>query len=250
MSLQESEQQPVTTKRSPALRVPDHPDLADLPPLPHAALRRFKGPVWRLMRTWWDVQVHDQHLVPATGPVILAANHIAMLDGPLIVLASPRPTYALAKQELFRGVVGRVLEAAGQISVTRGTADKGAVRQSLQVLLQGNILGVFPEGHRGSGAFDVAHGGAAYLAMITGAPIVPVAMLGTRQPDQTPRQVPGRGKSMHVVFGEPIPMTRMAWPRRQHEVATLTEDLRAKLATHVRAAELRTGLRLPGLPRA
>lgn len=228
--------------------VPSHPDLADLPPLRTAMVTRCARPARRLFQWEWDLQVQGTEHVPADGPVILASNHIAVLDGPLAVAASPRPTYALAKAELFRGVVGRFLEATGQIPVHRRQVDKRAIRRCLQVLNGGGALAVFPEGVRGLGDFQHAFGGATYLALVTGAPIVPVAMLGTREPGQSTKQLPRRGRPIHVVYGPPIPMPQLSWPRRRTEVATLTEDVRIQLAAHVAGSQELTGLRLPGPP--
>lgn len=230
-------------------QVPDQPDLSDLPGLPSLLLRSVKKPSVAVMRRWWRLHVHGSDRVPTTGPVILASNHLAVIDGPLIVGLSPRHTYALAKQELFTGMVGRLLRAGGQVPVQRGITDTFAVRRCLQVLQHGHVLGVFPEGVRGLGDFGQIHSGAVYLAMVTGAPIVPLAMLGTRLPGHSTRQLPPRGSVMHVVFGDPIPVERRGWPRRRDEVATETAMIRERLAEHVAAAQRLTGLPLPGAPR-
>lgn len=238
--------------QEPAARVwnvPDHPDLSDLPGLPSMLLRSVRKPSMALMRGWWRLHVHGRDHVPTTGPVILASNHIAVIDGPLIVASSPRHTYALAKNELFTGVVGRLLRAGGQVPVQRGITDTFAVRRCLQVLQHGHALGVFPEGIRGLGDFERIHSGAVYLAMVTGAPIVPLAMLGTRLPGHSTRQLPPRGSHMHVVFGEPIRIGRRGWPRRRDDVVGETVTVREQLAAHVAAAERMTGVPLPGAPR-
>jgi len=229
--------------------VPDHPDLSDLPGLPSTLLRSVKPPAMAVLRRWWRLHVHGSDRVPASGPVILASNHLAVIDGPLIVGASPRHTYALAKSELFTGMVGRLLRAGGQVPVHRGITDTFAVRRCLQVLQHGHVLGVFPEGIRGLGDFSRIHCGAVYLAMVTGAPIVPVAMLGTRQPGQSTRQLPPRRSLIHIVFGDPIAIERRGWPRRHDEVVAETKAVRAQLAAHVTDAEQLTGLPLPGAPR-
>ncbi len=231
----------------------------DLRGLPHtdgiaasrSGLLQILAPIARgLARMVWDVRVHRADLVPADGPVLLACNHLATMDGPLSVLMSPRPvTYALAKEELFRGPVGRLLDASGQIPISREVpVDRTALDRCIRVLRDGQALVIFPEGMRDIGEFRWIRSGAAYLAMVTGAPIVPVAMLGTRAPGASPKSLPGLRSRIHVVFGEPIRLPRVDWPRRQWVVREAAERLRVRLAGHVRAAEALTGMSLPGAP--
>ena len=228
---------------------PDLPHLHELPPIRQWSLWLVKRPVSWAFRLVWRVQTHGAEHIPATGPVILAANHIGFLDGPLLVAISRRLCFAMAKQELFSGVIGRVFAHVGQISVNRRITDKRAISRCVQVLRAGKVLAVFPEGVRGAGEVTFAKGGAAYLAMVTGAPVVPVAILGTREAGSTSDQPPRRGGPIHVVYGEPIAVSRSDWPRRREQVAELTEQLRRQLAEHVIAAQELTGLPLPGPPK-
>ncbi|WOP18032.1 lysophospholipid acyltransferase family protein [Raineyella sp. LH-20] len=215
------------------------------------ALRRLVVPARAVVRALWDVRVHGADLVPAEGPVILASNHIATLDGPLAVLMSPRRrTYALAKRELFRGAVGGVLERSGQIPIDRDVpVDRTAVDRCIRVLRDGAALAIFPEGMRDTGEFAWIRSGVAYLAMVTGAPVVPVAMLGTRRVGGSPHGTPPLRSRMDVVFGAPLPVAQVGWPRRQAAVRSTAEELRVVLAAHVRQAAARTGMPLPGVPR-
>jgi 1-acyl-sn-glycerol-3-phosphate acyltransferase len=182
--------------------------------------------------------------------VILASNHIATMDGPLAVLMSPRHrTFALAKRELFRGALGEVLERSGQIPIRRdGVVDRTAIDRCIRVLRDGKALAIFPEGMRDTGEFRWIRSGAAYLAMVTGAPVVPVAMLGTRRSGDSPHSTARPGAQMHVVFGTPRHLPRIDWPRRQVDVRAASERLRVELAAHVRHAEALTGMSLPGVP--
>ena len=228
---------------------PDLPRTDDLPAGREWSLRVVKRLAALVLRTWWRVQVHGSEHIPAHGPVILAANHIGTLDGPAVVALTRRLTFALGKQELFEGLGGRVLDHIGQISVNRHELDAKAIRRCLQVLRASKVLAVFPEGVRLAGDVISAKGGAAYFALVTGAPVVPVAILGTREPGQTKSQMPARGRPIHLVFGEPIPVNQRPWPRRKQDVAELTEQLRQQLAAHVVAAQVLTGLPLPGPPK-
>lgn len=228
---------------------PAIPRLADLPPIRQWSLTIVKRPVAWAMRLLWNIHVHGAEHVPAGGGVILAANHIGILDGPLLVAISRRLCYALAKHDLFTGFTGAIFTHVGQIAINRRTTDKRAISRSLQVLRTGKVLAVFPEGVRGAGEMTYARGGAAYLALVTGAPIVPVAILGTREAGQSTSQLPHRRAPIHVVYGAPIHLPQIGWPRQRTTVAEHTEQLRRKLAEHISAAQDLTGLPLPGPPK-
>lgn len=227
---------------------PGLPHTAHLPPGKEWALHVAKPVAAWALRSWWRVQVHGSEHVPPSGPVVLAANHIGLLDGPLLVAMTRRSTFAMAKRELFAAPGGWLLAHVGQISLDRHQVDLHAMRRAVQVLRAGKVLAVFPEGVRVSGELAWAKGGAAYLAMVAGAPVVPVAILGTREPGQTRHQLPRRGGPIHLVYGAPIPIAHQPWPRRKHVVAAVTEELRRRLADHVVAAQTLTGLPLPGPP--
>ncbi len=202
-----------------------------------------------LLNRWWRIQVHNRELVPRRGPVILAANHLGAVDGPILVGATSRPCFTLAKIELFQGPLGRPLLWVGQIPLNRQALDVGAITRSIQLLRLGQVLAVFPEGYRGTGEVTHARGGAAYLAMVTGAPVIPVAMLGTREAGQTSSGIPRRGAEIHVVYGEPLRVPQSPWPRRKSAVAVQTERIRAHLAEHVQFAQQLTDFPLPGPPK-
>ncbi len=130
----------------------------------------------QVMGRRWPVTVHGADHVPATGGVILAANHIGLLDGPLLATYAPRPVHALTKREMFDGRLGGFLRGTGQIPLDRYATDPGAIRTGLRVVRDGGVLGIFPEGTRGGGDFRRFHHGAAYFALVTGAPVVPVTL--------------------------------------------------------------------------
>ena len=135
------------------------PDLphTDRLPVPREWGLRLAAPLVRIvMRLSWRVTVHGAQHVPSSGPVILAANHIGLLDGPALVALTRRLTFAMVKREAFSGPVGQFLTHVGQISLNRREIDPQAIRRAIQVLRAGKVLGVFPEGVRGSG--EVASG--------------------------------------------------------------------------------------------
>lgn len=215
-----------------------HPDVAFL------ARNGPRAAAW--VGRWWDVRVTGLDLVPESGPVILAANHIGLMDGPLLALFSPRPVHALTKQEMFAGRAGWLLRRAGQIPLDRDGVDVAAIRTSLRVLRDGGVVGIFPEGHRGAGEYELFRHGVAYLALVTGAPVVPVTFFGTRTPGGAKNSVPPRGTRFDVVYGEPWQTSAQEWPRTREQVRTCATLLRQHLRGEVERARARTGRDLPG----
>jgi len=204
----------------------------------------------RVMRGYtrrrYGVRVHHAERVPSTGPVILAGNHLGWLDGPMMAVHSPRPVHALTKREMFVGRMDRFLRAAGQIPVDRFAPDPAAMKTCLRVLRDGGVTGIFPEGARGTGEFALFQRGAAYLAMTTGAPVVPVIFFGTREPGADSHSRPKRGGTVDVVFGKPWQTPARPWPRRRADVAAATDSLREHLLVVLADAKTLTGRELPG----
>lgn len=199
-----------------------------------------------LIRRWYDVRVHHPERFPASGPVIVSSNHIGFVDGPLLGIFAPRPVHALTKQEMFHGALGGFLRVAGQISVDRFRPDPRAVRACLRVLRSGGVVGVFPEGTRGNGELDRFHRGAAYLALVTGAPIVPVTIVGSREPGGHTGSLPPRRSRIDLVLGSPVHIDAVPWPRNKNHVAECSLELRDLMLAELRTALDETGRRLPG----
>ena len=154
-----------------------------------------------LLRLPFRVHVHHAERVPRTGPLVLVSNHSSLLDGPLLMGMVRRNAVFLIKQEMFRGLLGWFLRRIGQIPVRRGEPDRTPLLAAVRVLRAGGLVGVFPEGTRGSGDVSNAQHGAAWLARTAGARLLPVVCRGTRRP-------PGRGRRLlpriDVLFGEPV----------------------------------------------
>lgn len=217
---------------------------ADLPKT--LLLHRLRPPAGFIVRHRWRLEKYDETNVPADGPVILAANHVGWLDGPLLAIASPRPVHALTKTEMFEGRMGQLLLGAGQIPLNRHSVDPRAIRTSLRCLEDGRVLGLFPEGQRGAGDGSRLRRGAAYLAMVSGAPVVPVVFLGTRLRGGSEDSLPPAGSRLTMTFGAPVRLETLAWPRTQQQVAEATERVGEALRATIATAQTRTGLSLPG----
>ena len=209
-------------------------------------LHRLRPGAAAIVRHRWDLSVRGAERVPLTGPVVVAANHIGFMDGPLMAIVSPRPVHLLAKHEMYHGALGRFLSASGQIPVERRGADPAAVKTALRVLRDGGAVGVFPEGTRGAGEVERVKPGAAYLAMATGATIVPLVFLGTRLPGGSNNSVPPPGSPFVLSFGEPMAVEHHAWPRRQPDTHALSEQIRDALLRTLDDARQATGMTLPG----
>ncbi|GAA1774783.1 hypothetical protein GCM10009795_021030 [Nocardioides hankookensis] len=199
-----------------------------------------------VIRRRYDVQVHDAAHVPATGPVIFASNHVGVIDGPLLAIFAPRPAHVLTKIEMFRGFMGRFLWASGQVPLDRFNTDPRAVKTCLKALRDGRVVGIYPEGSRGAGDLERFHRGAAYLALVSGAPVVPVTTLGSREPGGTSGSLPKRGAVVDVVFGEAYRLEAVPWPRTREQVEKASLLLREHMLVQLDRARASTGRELPG----
>ena len=208
------------------------------------------GPGWGrwlgrfFARVIWNTRIVGKERIPRTGAVIIAANHAGWADGPLMIGCTPRGTHILIKIEMFRSAIGWIFRLSGQIPVDRGNG-RPALATALKVLERGGVVGIFPEGSRGRGDGSSARAGVAWLAVHSGAPGVPVAMLGTRRTGESTGRVPGFRRRLHVEYGEPVVLVDIDGLPKREAVAAAQVQLQRALTEHVRAAEERTGLWLP-----
>lgn len=195
-----------------------------------------------LMYGLWKPRVLGAWRVPATGPVILAVNHAHNVDGPMVMGVAPRPTHFLIKKEAFVGPLGPFLDAIGQVKVDRSGADRTAITRALGVLDQGGVLGIFPEGTRGEGDFASLRAGLAYFAVRSGAPIVPVAVLGsTDRRGRLIKQLPPLRSRVDVVFGDPFDAGDGSGRRTRKALDEATVRIQGRLAAHLENARRLTG---------
>jgi len=207
--------------------------------------------VWQgVFHGFYRSETIDGWRVPASGPVLLASNHTGLIDGPLVFGLAPRPAHFVVKQEMFHGVAGLVLNAMGHIPIDRTSADRVAIATALAVLERGGVVGVFPEGSRGRGDVAAMQAGVTFLALASGAPIVPVACLGTRPDGASTSRPPLPGRRLAVVFGDPVTVVTPPGLPRRAASRVVTEQVRTVLADHVRASCARTGISLYDAPHA
>ncbi|MEU0283839.1 MULTISPECIES: lysophospholipid acyltransferase family protein [unclassified Streptomyces] len=190
----------------------------------------------------WRPRVLGAWRVPADGPVILAVNHAHNIDGPMLMGTAPRPVHFLIKKEAFIGPLDPFLRAIGQLKVDRTVADRTAITDALGVLRDGGVLGIFPEGTRGEGDFASLRAGLAYFAVRSGAPIVPVAVLGSteRRGRLIPALPPLRSR-VDVVFGDAFEAGDGTGRRTRKALDDATARIQERLTVHLENARRLTG---------
>ncbi|MFF7182262.1 1-acyl-sn-glycerol-3-phosphate acyltransferase [Streptomyces sp. NPDC008121] len=195
-----------------------------------------------LMYGLWKPRVLGAWRVPASGPVIFAVNHAHNIDGPMLMGTAPRPVHFLIKKEAFIGPLGPFLEGIGQLKVDRATADRTAIANALAVLDHGGVLGIFPEGTRGEGDFASLRAGLAYFALRSGAPIVPVAVLGSSdRPGRLVKALPPLRSGVDVVFGDAFEAGDGSGRRTRKALDDATIRIQERLTAHLKNARRLTG---------
>jgi 1-acyl-sn-glycerol-3-phosphate acyltransferase len=190
----------------------------------------------------WKPRVLGAWKVPATGPAILAVNHSHNIDGPMVMGVAPRPTHFLIKKEAFIGPLDPFLLAIGQLKVDRETTDRTAITDALGVLSSGGVLGIFPEGTRGDGDFASLRAGLAYFAVRSGAPIVPVAVLGSSdKSSRLTKALPPLRSRVDVVFGDPFEAGDGSGRRTRKALDEATARIQKQLSAHLDHARRLTG---------
>lgn len=193
-----------------------------------------------LLRAYFRLRIVGMDHLPRTGPVLIAGNHSGFLDGPIVMIMLSRPSSFLAKSELYKGPLKAVLEFARQIPIHRGTPDRAALQAGLRVLGGGGVLGVFPEGTRGSGELANIQHGIGYLALHGQCPIVPVVCAGTADALPKGKAIPRLRAPIDVVFGAPFTLEVSGDPRTRKAVAEAAEQVRARLLAHLAAVTSQT----------
>ncbi len=206
---------------------------------------------WFLVHLIYEGKALHSERIPKTGPVIIVSNHSAFLDGPVVFCLAPRTLHFLVKRAYFSSAWGVILRTMGQIPIDQHTADRRSLMAARSALRRGDAVGIFPEGTRGSGgSVEQAQQGAAWLALQTGALIVPAATLGTRGDAASKESWPAPRAKVRVVFGEPFALHTPKGLTGRDRLAHATETLRTRLAAHVRAAAGETGMAPPGVEAA
>ncbi|MBQ8491589.1 MAG: 1-acyl-sn-glycerol-3-phosphate acyltransferase [Acidaminococcaceae bacterium] len=153
-----------------------------------------------IFKIWLRWEVCGRENIPADGPVVIAANHLSLLDPPVLGAAATRKVHFMAKSELFKPAwFGALIRKLGAFPVRRGAMDRDAIKTGLTILKENKVLAVFPEGTRSkTGELGRAGGGAFMMAVKCKAKIVPAYIYGTDL-----KRHPGWPK-VRVIFGKPM----------------------------------------------
>ena len=183
-----------------------------------------------ILRVVYRVKVEGKEHVPTRGPVILAANHRSFLDSIFIPLTVRRRVTFVAKAEYFDDPkTAWFFRGVGQIPIRRegGSASDRALDAAMDVLRAGKVFGIYPEGTRTrDGLLHRGHTGVARLALRSGAPIVPIGLIGTDEVQPVDRKMPRLFRRVTVRFGEPLDPARYSDAEVEHlALRELTDEV-------------------------
>jgi 1-acyl-sn-glycerol-3-phosphate acyltransferase len=155
-----------------------------------------------LLKVFFRFKKTGVEFVPRNGGVIIASNHTAYIDPPLLGIASPREVYFLAKKELFRNrLFGWLIAKLNAFPISRGEYDRRGLKRSVELLKEGKALVLFPEGGRSqNGELKKPRPGIGKIALEAAVPIVPAYISNSGNLIQSIL----KGKSIGVSFGNPV----------------------------------------------
>jgi 1-acyl-sn-glycerol-3-phosphate acyltransferase len=217
--------------------------LAGRGPLDRIAYAAARTVLFVFLKLWCRLKVDGREHLPTSGPYILAPSHRSIIDTPVASgLSARRMRFMGADKWWSNKTFGRLLTALGGFPVTRGSADREALKRSIQVLAGGEPLVLFPEGERKTGPIvQPLYDGAVYVAMKAGVPIVPVGIGGTERVMPRGAKVI-KPRRIHAVIGPPIPVPAETNGRvHRAKLREITEQLHDELQRLFDAAQVRAG---------
>jgi 1-acyl-sn-glycerol-3-phosphate acyltransferase len=196
----------------------------------YAGTKMTAGPV---LRRLYNVKVTGAESVPRSGPAIITPNHLSFIDPFFIALTADRHVTFIGKAEYWDDWRTRVFfELAGGIPVRREDSKKAqsSLEAGVQVLRDGRLLGIFPEGTRSpDGRLYKGKTGAARMALEVGCPILPAGLVGTRELLPKDAKMPGLGPTVSVKYGKPMYVPDDA-REDVHVLRTFTDELMTEVA--------------------
>lgn len=173
-------------------------------PFGYEVIRRLAGFAFLFL---FKLRVEGLENVPRTGAAMLASNHAAWIDIPILAYPVPRFTHYMAKIELFQTrLLGGIIGMMGAFPIRRGEGDRESLRTAERLLGQGELVGIFPEGHRSESGLIRGLPGAALIALRANIPVVPVAIINSRAVFQKGHIVVRR-PTVTVRYGKPFMLT-------------------------------------------
>jgi 1-acyl-sn-glycerol-3-phosphate acyltransferase len=209
------------------------PDLVALPRLT-LARRAFRG-FWHMFTkvltlVTMRAKVSGLDNFPKHGPALVVINHLGDADAVLLAACIPSTIEGMGKIELIDEWVGPIMHAYGTIWVHRGRPDRRALRAALDGLAEGRIVALAPEGRQSLiGGLEEGNAGAAFLAMKSGAPIVPIAMTGTENANIYGHLKKWKRAPVTLTVGKPFYLPEQ--PDRQKMLREGTRQIMATLAS-------------------
>lgn len=201
---------------------------------PAPLLRRLlRGPVRALLERLFEFRVEGLEHLPASGPYIVAANHHNYLDGIVLGVAVPAPISFLVMPRVWRATPlhPRLHRHIGSILLDLERRDVGALRDALQALASGRVVGIFPEGPFSvRGRLEAGLGGVALLALRSGAPVVPAGVRGTYEALRGRRHYVPRRHPLGVRFGPPRMFAPVRTASRRHAREEVTRRIMGDIA--------------------
>jgi len=194
--------------------------------------RIARGIVHFLFYLYVELDVEGLEHVPQEGPVLLVSNHVNLMDPVVLIGALKRPISFMAKEEVFAvPIFGRLLHALQIVPVARGSiAARRALQRAEELLLAGRLFCVYPEGTRSrQPGMGLAHNGAALLALRTGAPILPTALMGTHMVLREGSFFPHRGP-VSLCIGPSFSVQQVSGRIERPALEELTERIMRRIA--------------------
>lgn len=183
-------------------------------------LYRFCRLLCRILCTLvYRLEARGVNHIPKEGPVVLCSNHKSVIDPVTLGTWVPRKVHYMAKEELFRvPVLGWLIPKLGAFPVKRGGVSKEAIRTAINLLSEGKVMGIFPEGTRNENV-GMGKRGAVSMAIRAKAQVVPVALIGNYRPF----------RKMMAVYGAPIDMAPYAEQGTTESMEAATELIMSKI---------------------
>ena len=197
----------------------------------YQTLKFAGGPI---LRTAYKPWIRGEENIPSEGPAILASNHNAVWDSVFLPLMIDREVVFMGKADYFTGTgfkgwaTKEFMRAVGTIPVDRsgGRASEAALQAGVDRLKEGELLGIYPEGTRSpDGRLYRGKTGVARLTLISGAPVIPVAMIGTHDAQPIGQRIPSR-ENIGMVIGEPLDFSRYrGLDRDRYVLRAITDEI-------------------------
>lgn len=201
-----------------------------------------------LLKSWYRFLVFGEENVPKRGPLLVVSNHLSIMDMPVLLAALPRPAAMLGRSESLAAPLGSAMAKVGLIDMDYQRPDFTAFAAASAVLAAGESVAMFPEQQRGDGQVHTMKHTVALLALVTGAPVLPAVITGTRKEGMNDEALPRRRSRIAVTFGQPFTISAVDDVYRRKVITAAGERIRQHLHDLVAVAVETSAMRLPVHP--